>query len=76
MNNNRREILKEVILEMKDSERKLSNILDCENDCLENIPENLEGSWKYEKIEEAVDNLESAISSIDNAIEYAENATA
>ncbi len=45
-----------------------------ESDCLSNMPENLEGSQRYEDMETAVDCLEDAIGSIDEAIEKIEEA--
>ena len=41
--------------------------LDEEQDCLDNIPEGLQFTERYEKIEASVDNLESAIEHIDSA---------
>lgn len=38
-----------------------------EQECLDNMPENLEGSYRYEKMENAVDKLEDAISNIEEA---------
>lgn len=38
-----------------------------EQDCLDNLPENLQGSERYEKMEEAVSLLESAAEEIESA---------
>ena len=38
-------------------------------DCLDNLPENLQDSERYQKMDSAVDNLESAVDSIDEAKE-------
>lgn len=40
---------------------------DEEQDCLDNMPENLEGSYRYEKMDNAVDKLEDALASIEEA---------
>lgn len=49
-------------------------VLDEEGDCLDNIPENLQTSERYEAIERAVDNLEEAVSQIETAQERIEEA--
>ncbi len=49
-------------------------IRDEEQDCLDNMPENLEYSDQYEKMENAVDKLEDAISSIEEARDALEEA--
>lgn len=82
----------EIISVLEDIVGDIQNIYDDEYDYMENIPENLQGSERYEKAEEACDNLESAIdtlecidlsddketieSSIDEAIDYLNEATA
>ena len=38
-----------------------------EQDCLDNLPENLQSSERYEKMEEAVSLLESAAEEIESA---------
>lgn len=47
----------------------MSTALDGEEDALDNMPENLQGSERYEKIEAAVDLLNDASECIDAAIE-------
>ena len=53
----------------------VSDVRDEEQDSLYNTPENLEGSERYEKMEEAVESLESAIEEIGNAIENIDSAS-
>ena len=52
---------------------KVSTIIDSardgEQDALDNMPENLEGTDRYEKMEIAVDNMEDAIEKIDRVVE-------
>lgn len=48
----------------------VSKIRDKEQDCLDNMPENLEGSEKYSTIESAVESLDDAIEKIEEAIEH------
>ena len=73
MNKARRKEIQKVIL---DIETLVQSILGEEQDAFDNMPENLQGSEKYEKadeacdnLSEAVDNLEEVISSIEAAIE-------
>lgn len=47
----------------------VSTALEQEEDVLDNMPENLQGSERYEKIEAAVDLLNDASECIDSAIE-------
>ena len=47
----------------------VSTALEQEEDALDNMPENLQGSERYEKIEAAVDLLNAASEGIDSAIE-------
>ena len=47
----------------------VSTALEQEEDALDNMPENLQGSERYEKIEAAVDLLNDASWCIDSAIE-------
>ena len=50
-------------------------VLDEERDCLDNMPENLQCSDRYEAIEKAVDSLEEAVSDIESAAEKIEEAS-
>lgn len=54
----------------------VNEALDGEQDCLDNMPENLQYSDKCEKIEAAIENLESAIERIDEAMECLLDASA
>lgn len=76
MNNKRRDLLKLAINLLERASGYVDQALDAEQDCLDNMPENLQSSEneRYEKFEAAIANLESAIESIDSAkesIEYA-----
>ena len=70
LNNKRREKLKQANQYLERAYEIVSNVLDDEEMSLYNIPENLQGSEKYDKIETAVDNLESVIESVESAQEY------
>lgn len=54
----------------------LEAIYDEEQEYLDSIPENLQGSERYEIAESAVENLDSTISSIQEALDYMTEATA
>lgn len=67
MNNKRRQKLSEVKALLNSAYSITDSVLGEEQDALDNMPENLESSSKYEKIEEAVSNLESALERIEDA---------
>lgn len=74
MNKARRELLRLAINSLNNAESYISTALDQEQDCLDNMPENLEGSERYEKMQNAADCLEEAIESIESARENIETA--
>ena len=47
-----------------------------EQDALDNMPENLQNSERYEAMESAIDNLEDALSNIDEAKDCIDKAIA
>jgi len=49
---------------------------DDEQDALDNMPENLQNSERYEAMESAIDNLEDALSNIDEAKDCIDRAIA
>lgn len=76
MNAIRRKKLSKINELLTDAYTMLEEVKDEENECFENIPENLQGSERYDKaeeivgyLEEAYDNLDEVIRSIDEAIE-------
>lgn len=73
MNNARRKKIGEIIdraavLEslMEELKTMVEEVKDEESDSLENMPENLQRSERYQQIEEAVGNLESAYDMFDD----------
>ena len=76
MNNKRRELLKSAIVLLDRASSIVSNALDQEQDCLDNMPENLQMSERYENMEVAVDCLEEAVSHLDDAKNRIEEASA
>ena len=47
---------------------------DKEQDCMDNCPENLQGSERFERMEDAVDNLNDALEKLEEAKEHIEAA--
>lgn len=67
MNNKRREILRNAVRFLDSASNLISNALEQEEDCLDNMPENLQMSDRYEAMEAAIDHLEDASSLLDEA---------
>lgn len=74
MNNKRRESLKDAKMYLERASNIVSRVLDEEQDCLDNMPENLQSSERYERMEAAIDKLEEAIEQIDSAGENIDGA--
>lgn len=74
MNNKRREIIRSASRLIDEAREKVSVAYDEESDCLSNMPENLESSDRYIKMENAVDNLEEANDYLDDAMESLDKA--
>lgn len=76
MNNKRRKILEEISGLLSEAYAKLDEVVEEEKNCFDNIPENLQGTERYERTAEIVEllndaysNLEDVINAIDEAIE-------
>ena len=72
MNNARRKVIRGVIRELKKPgpdwnmiESELTDILDEESETIENIPESLQDTDRYQVCEESIDYLDNAIGEID-----------
>lgn len=72
MDNKRRAKLQEVIRKLDELESIVDAVCDKEQDCMDNIPENLQGTDRCEQMEAAVDNLTDALQSIAEARENIE----
>lgn len=68
MNNNRRKEIRNVIEQLEGLQCQMENIRDDEQDYIDNIPENLQGSERCETAETAVENLDLAIESFEELI--------
>ena len=69
MNNGKRELLRKSLTMISGAIELVSGVLYDERDCLDNIPENLSGSERYQMMETAIDNLENAIDYLRDASE-------
>ena len=67
MNNKRRDILRDALGLLDRSTELVCRAKDEEQDALDSCPENLEGSDRYEKMEEAVEKLEEAEALMEDA---------
>lgn len=74
MNKQRRTALAEIHAKIAELYDILEEIKDEEECYMDNMPENLHQSERYEKAEEAVYNLEEALSSLEEAMDCIENA--
>ena len=64
MNKARRKALGEIYDALALLAERLEELFDEENEAFSNIPENLQGSDRYQSAEEAVSNLEEALESL------------
>lgn len=74
MNNIRRKKLTTLYEQIEELKTLLEDVHADEEEAFDNIPENLEGSERYEKSQEAVENLDCAISALEEALECIEAA--
>ena len=74
MNEKRRGQLKEALNMLSSVASIVEAVCDVEQDCVDNYPENLQGTEKYERMESAVDNLNDALEKIDDAKECIQSA--
>ncbi|MBO7461992.1 MAG: hypothetical protein J6T96_05305 [Bacteroidales bacterium] len=72
MNKSTRKRIADEILAINKIIDRISDISSGEEDKLGSIPENLEGSEMYNKIEDAIDFMASAIESLEEAVENLE----
>lgn len=70
VNDKRRSQLGLAIEHLNAASQIVSDISSEEEDCMDNMPENLQSSDRYSIMEDAVSNLEDAESDIDSAIEH------
>lgn len=68
MNSPRRKELQRIIDDLTVLKADLEALMEEEEEYRDNMPENLQGSERYEKADEACDNLSDAIDRIEDAI--------
>jgi prefoldin subunit 5 len=68
MNNPRRKALEAVIAAIEEAKETLETLKEEEEESRDNIPENLQGSERYEKADNACDCLDTAASNLEDAI--------
>lgn len=76
MNNKRRDLLKNAIMYLDKASEIVTTAYEQEQDCLDNMPENLQMSDRYEQMEAIIDCLEDAVADIDEARGKIEEASA
>ena len=70
MNKKRRESLGEAMTLLSKASTIVESVCDKEEECVDNYPENLQGSDVFEAMENAVDSLNEAVEKIGEAKEY------
>lgn len=70
MNKKRRERLRDAIKLIESASSIVENARDEEQECFDNLPENLKDYDKGLTMEEAIDFLDDAIDSIEKSVEY------
>lgn len=76
MNRIRRKALNDIKDQIEMLRCSLEQLAEEEEEYRDNMPENLQGSERYEKADEACDSLNSALDSLDEAVEYIDEACA
>lgn len=74
MDAKRRERLRDALKMLNSVSAIVDAVCDKEQDCVDNYPENLQGTDKFESMEDAVDSLNDALEKLDDAKGYIEAA--
>lgn len=74
MNKARRERLKVAVQYLNSVYTKIDAVCNEEEDCVDNYPENLQGTERYENMEVIVENLNEALDKIDEVKELVQSA--
>lgn len=69
MNKKRKEDLRGVMSLLDSAIRIVQRVYDREEDCVDNYPENLHGTERYEQMEDAVESLSEALDKLSEAQE-------
>jgi len=73
MNKLRRLEISKIVNTLDTASQSLADVIEAEQDYFDNIPENLEGSERYESSEEALDQLNEVKESLDEVIQSLDN---
>lgn len=74
MNERRREQLRSVVVKLERARSIVDAVCDKEQDCMDNYPENLQYTERFERTETAVDSLNDALEKLEEAQEHIQNA--
>lgn len=74
MNNKRRTQLERALSILSNASSILEDVLDAEQDSMDNYPENLQSTDRFERMEQAVDSLGEALDLISGAKESVRSA--
>lgn len=69
MNEKRRGQLRNALAMITSAASIIDTVCDKEQDCLDNYPENLQGTERFERMEDAVDSLNDALEKMNEAKE-------
>lgn len=75
MNKIRRKSLEEVIAKIQGLSEEIESLMADEEEYRDNMPENLQGSERYEKADEACSAMQDAIDNLEESVENLEIAT-
>ena len=75
MNNNQKKELAKIIDRIEEIKNDIEYVRDEEQEKIDNMPENLQGSEKYSLMEEAVSNLDYALSILEDVVDNINLAT-
>jgi len=67
MNEKRRGRLRDALKLLSNASVIVGNVCDDEQDCMENYPENLQSTDRFEGMEDAVESLNDALEKLDDA---------
>ena len=74
MDDKRRGQLRDALKMLTSAATIVDSVCDKEQDCMDNYPENLQGTERFERMEDAVDSLNDALEKIDDAKSSIESA--
>lgn len=76
MNRKRRDDLRSAIALLSSAESIVQRVCDAEEDCVDRVPENLQGTERFEAMEDAVQSLNDALDLFDDLTDKLKQALA